>query len=331
MNNNSKIFNADEAINKYITKQRPLIISIVRFLRPITHIRFHFSERSTKWKTHYSHCFQSIVTTSNSNAISFSMDKLCCLFVAAVWWCHQMETFSALLAICAENSPVPGEFPTQRPMMRSFDVFFDRRPNKGLSKQWQGWWFEMQSSPLWRHSNAVPIDVTSWTMSHLPETGFYRNSMVSTERNKVGFLFPSPPMYLISHSNSFSKNKQWHTSYSISFMCAYRLVVLWPVLVKLSRMEARSLISPFRKFSVLQKYLLDSLNTIHIWYVQPQLSCIDTCQIWTWYSTNNQCYENGKIGKITEWRKLVLCAPPQVFVDQCHPIHFSLDALGLWC
>ena len=35
-----------------------------------------------------------------------------------------METFSALLVICAENSPVPGEFPTQRPVTRSFDVFF---------------------------------------------------------------------------------------------------------------------------------------------------------------------------------------------------------------
>ena len=35
-----------------------------------------------------------------------------------------METFSALLAICAGNSPVPGEFPAQRPVTRSFDVFF---------------------------------------------------------------------------------------------------------------------------------------------------------------------------------------------------------------
>ena len=40
------------------------------------------------------------------------------------WWRHQMETFSALLAICAGNSPVPGEFPTQRPVTRSCDVFF---------------------------------------------------------------------------------------------------------------------------------------------------------------------------------------------------------------
>ena len=37
------------------------------------------------------------------------------------------------MAICAGNSPVPGEFPTQRPVTRSFDVFFDLRLNKRLS------------------------------------------------------------------------------------------------------------------------------------------------------------------------------------------------------
>ena len=45
------------------------------------------------------------------------------------WWRHQMETFSALLVLCAGNSPVTGEFPSQRPVMRSFDVFFDLRLN----------------------------------------------------------------------------------------------------------------------------------------------------------------------------------------------------------
>ena len=44
-------------------------------------------------------------------------------------WCHQMKSFYALLAICAVNSPVTGEFPTQRPVMQSFDVFFDVRLN----------------------------------------------------------------------------------------------------------------------------------------------------------------------------------------------------------
>ena len=44
-------------------------------------------------------------------------------------WRHQKETLSALLAICAENSPITGEFPAQRPVTRSFDVFFDLHPN----------------------------------------------------------------------------------------------------------------------------------------------------------------------------------------------------------
>ena len=75
-------------------------------------------------------------------------------------WRHQMETFSALLAICAGNPPVPGDFPAQRPVTRSFDVFFDLHPNKRLSKQWWGWWFETPSSPLWRHCNgAVQVEV----------------------------------------------------------------------------------------------------------------------------------------------------------------------------
>ena len=46
-----------------------------------------------------------------------------------------------------------GEFPAQRPVTRSFDVFFDLRLNRWLSKQPWGWWFEMPSWSLWRHRN----------------------------------------------------------------------------------------------------------------------------------------------------------------------------------
>ena len=45
-----------------------------------------------------------------------------------------METFSALLAICAGNSPVSGEFPAQRPVTQSFDVFFVLRLDERLNK-----------------------------------------------------------------------------------------------------------------------------------------------------------------------------------------------------
>ena len=50
-----------------------------------------------------------------------------------------------------------GEFPTQRPVSWSFDVFIDLRLYKRMSKQWWGWWFETPSCPVWRHCN--------WTMA----------------------------------------------------------------------------------------------------------------------------------------------------------------------
>ena len=64
-----------------------------------------------------------------------------------------METFSALLALCVANSAVIVEFPSQRPVTRSFDVFFDVRLNKRLSKQSWGWWVETPSCSLCRHCN----------------------------------------------------------------------------------------------------------------------------------------------------------------------------------
>ena len=42
--------------------------------------------------------------------------------------------------LCGEFT-CPGEFPAQRPVTRSFDVFFDLRLNKRLSKQSWDWWF----------------------------------------------------------------------------------------------------------------------------------------------------------------------------------------------
>ena len=58
--------------------------------------------------------------------------------------------------LCGEFTG-PGEFPTQRPVTRSFGVFFDLRLNKRLSKQPWGWWFEMISWSLWRHCNVMPL------------------------------------------------------------------------------------------------------------------------------------------------------------------------------
>ena len=77
------------------------------------------------------------------------------------WWRHQMETFFPLLAFWAGNSPVTGEFHAQRRVTRGFDVFFDLRLNKRLSKQSWGWWFETPLHSLWRHFNGP------WTRAQL--------------------------------------------------------------------------------------------------------------------------------------------------------------------
>ena len=97
-----------------------------------------------KWKM-----LHPISLTKNSINILLALVRWC-----IPWWCHQMETFSVLLAICVGSSPVPSEFPAQRPVMRSFDVFFDLCLNKLLNKQSWGWWFETLLCPLWRRCNA---------------------------------------------------------------------------------------------------------------------------------------------------------------------------------
>ena len=62
-----------------------------------------------------------------------------------------METFSVLLALCEGNSPVVGELPSQKPVTQSFDVFFDMRLNKRLSKPSRHWWFETPLRSVWRY------------------------------------------------------------------------------------------------------------------------------------------------------------------------------------
>ena len=55
-------------------------------------------------------------------------------FFMISWWRHQMETFSVLLALCEGNPPVTGGFPSQRPVTRSFDIFFYLRLDGDLKR-----------------------------------------------------------------------------------------------------------------------------------------------------------------------------------------------------
>ena len=70
--------------------------------------------------------------------------------------------------LCGEFTG-PGEFPTQRPVTRSFDVLFDLCLNKRLSKPSWGWWFETPSRSLWRHRNVERSCSTSSCERELKE------------------------------------------------------------------------------------------------------------------------------------------------------------------
>ena len=99
-----------------------------------------------------------------------------------------METFSALLALCAGNSPVTGEFPSQRPVTRSFDVFFDLRLKKNA------WVNNREAGDLRRHHahyDVIVMDTRDESRLHISR----RNNFVTCLRFKT--YSPFPPCIII--------------------------------------------------------------------------------------------------------------------------------------
>ena len=98
----------------------------------------------------------------------------CCTYVFILFDCFMMTKSngnnSVLLALCLQNSPVTGEFASQRPVAQSFDVFFDLLLNKRLSKQSRHQWFETPSPSVWHHCNVMVsshLTVYSWQSVHM--------------------------------------------------------------------------------------------------------------------------------------------------------------------
>ena len=144
-----------------------------------------------------------------------------------------METFSALLTICAGNSPVPGEFPAQRPVTRSFDVFFDLRLNQRLSKQSWGYWFETLSRPLWRHCNAFCETYRTQGESCTPFTFAYVLSYYSTRQfHPKPVIVQFQNIWVMGHINQSwnficpTQNKARHGRRNILFCCLDVLIRL---------------------------------------------------------------------------------------------------------
>ena len=88
--------------------------------------------------------------------IFFEKKTLCWDYFFNMMTSSNENIFRVTGHLCGEFTG-PGEFPTQRPVTRSFDVYFDLCPNKRLSKQWWGWWFETLSCSLWRHRNESSV------------------------------------------------------------------------------------------------------------------------------------------------------------------------------
>ena len=65
-------------------------------------------------------------------------------------------------------SYISGEFPSQRPVTRSCDIFFDLRLNKRLSIHSWGWWFETQSGSLWRHCGDFRVNADIYGLLFRP-------------------------------------------------------------------------------------------------------------------------------------------------------------------
>ena len=127
--------------------------------------KVHFKLSSGNWRPFFSRAQCVMMTSSNGNI------------------------FRVTGPLCGEFTG-PGVFPTQRPVTRSFDVFFDLRLNKRLSKHSWGWWFETLPWSLWRHHNVT----CRWSCSALMNRRQHHSKLVLRS-------FPRLPYYVWKNNN----------------------------------------------------------------------------------------------------------------------------------
>ena len=152
----------------------------------------------TVWK--WTVCTLTWKTNRNLKAFKLNPLKICGSH-QDVWWRVQIEPFFVLLAFCAGNLPVTGEFSAQRPVTRSFDVFYDLRLNKWLSKQSWGSWFEAPSRSLWRHFNDEHGDYDIWSSS----TGIDTRAPVLSSVTTINMIYKTLHKYRTTPKSIYGK------------------------------------------------------------------------------------------------------------------------------
>ena len=107
------------------------------------------------------------------------------------------------------NGPLWGEStghrwsPSQRPMGQSFDIFFDLRLNKQLSKQLMRRWFGAPSRSLWHHGNM--------------------NTFICIPKGRWPYtLVDCRPYYVIASTLVIWTAKGQHLSLNLKWLCVSR-------------------------------------------------------------------------------------------------------------
>ena len=132
------------------------------------------TKRCWHWKSYVYVCTYKLPNIGNINSF-YNLYNIYLFITRLLEWrvpkhndVIQRKHFPRYRPFCVGYSPVTGEFPTQRVVTRSFDVFLSLHLNKRLSKQWWGWWFDMPSRSLWRHCNGRPHEriISVITITH---------------------------------------------------------------------------------------------------------------------------------------------------------------------
>ena len=143
-----------------------------------------------QWRT----WFKFVAAKSQQNTTKWNQCAQFIVFV--IWWCHQMETFSALLAICAGNSPVTSEFPAQKARDAELWCFLWSAP-------WiNGWVNNREAGDLRRHRAHYDVTLMHAVDKSLRILLGYPLKSTGTEGSMVEYIHSTLPVWG-SASNKF--------------------------------------------------------------------------------------------------------------------------------
>ena len=165
------------------------------------------------------------------------------------WWRHQMEAFSALLALCAGNSPVTSEFPSQRPVTQNFDVFFDMPLNKWLNNREAG---DLRRHPV--HYDAIVMNL------RLLINGASQIKDIMDTRG-----LRNPPEWILGWDKIFKMDPFWSAHIYISF---------WEFISSCAAAEqvsSRPMLTTLRRYRVCSGALRHFLKMFSSCYVKKNL------------------------------------------------------------